>query len=77
MLFCWQKGKTFRQKEKNSCQETFFKPEIMSSKKRQKEEQIPDSKTKRRRRYSIQVKREIIELREKGLNHAEAIDYMS
>ena len=49
----------------------------MSSKKRQKEEQTPDSKTKRRRRYSIQVKREIIELREKGLNQTEAIDYMS
>ena len=49
----------------------------MSSKKRQKEEQIPDSQIKRRRRYSIQVKREIIELREKGLNYTEAVDYMS
>ena len=49
----------------------------MSSKKRQNEEQIQDSKIKRRRRYSIQVKREIIELREKGLNHTEAVDFMS
>ena len=49
----------------------------MNSKKRQNEEQTPDSKIKRRRRFSIHIKQEVNELREKGLTRREVIQHMS
>ena len=49
----------------------------MNNRKGQKEGQTSDSETKRRRQFSIQIKQEVNELRQKGLNHREVIQHMS
>ena len=73
--FVGKREKTSRQKEKEkSCQERLAE---MNSRKGQKEGQTSDSETKRRRQFSIQIKQEVNELREKGLNHREVIQHMS